>query len=280
MISSRRPQPSRWRLANRILSITIGLYLISSAGSVLAWQSQNASQPIPGTKLSFEVASIKPSNPRDHTSSISMSGGRFEVRNFSVSDLIGLGYNTDVSSAPNWIDSARYDIKAKMSDDDYDRIKDLNRYAQYDQIRLMVRSLLTDRFQLAADLKPAPVMGYALVVAGRGPKLRRSNPSLDARSDVKQEDAHWVDIDLKGAPLSLLAAQLAGYFQAKMVDETHLAGYYDIRLTVDQPIDETPGDEAGALNAALQTQLGLEAKYRKIVINTVFVRQIERPSPD
>lgn len=277
MISPVYPTRSKWRSGLVSLSGALAIYLTLTEGPVFG---QANSQQIPGNKPSFEVASIKPSKPGDYISSLSTSNGRLEARNLSVRQLIELGYNTEVSSAPDWIDSAHYDVQAKMSDDQYRNIQLLDKNVQADQIRLMVQSLLADRFQLSADLKPEMTMGYALVIAKGGSKLHVSHPSDTSPPEGRHDGTSWVDIDLRDVPLSRLAAELGGYFEDKVVDDTHLSGYFDIRLRVDSLIDGSRDAAVASLNSALQAQLGSKAQYRRIMFNTVVVRHIQRPSPD
>jgi uncharacterized protein (TIGR03435 family) len=72
-------------------------------------------------------------------------------------DAIGTGY---VRRLSRWIGSDRFDVEGKAE----------NPRADPDQLRLMLQSLLEDRFQLKLhrENKQAPI--YALVVAKDGPQ--------------------------------------------------------------------------------------------------------------
>jgi uncharacterized protein (TIGR03435 family) len=75
-----------------------------------------AASQMPVPKLSFEVASIKPSTPGDRTKFATMQGGhQFAVRNYRVKDLVAFAYNLPrrlVSGGPAWADTDSYNILA------------------------------------------------------------------------------------------------------------------------------------------------------------------------
>src|SRR6185295_10123062 len=86
--------------------------------------SQPAFSAIPKRlqNLSFEVATIKPSDPEDRSGKFirMQSTRRFEVRNYRVKEMIAAAYNLPnraISGGPVWIDSDRYNILAATSGD-------------------------------------------------------------------------------------------------------------------------------------------------------------------
>jgi uncharacterized protein (TIGR03435 family) len=94
-------------------------------------------------------------------------GGRFTATNCSLGLLIQYAYDVmqfQISGAPDWVQSDRYDIAAKAEGD-----------PPVNEIRAMLQGLLEDRFQLKHhwETKEAPV--YHLVVSKTG-KLRESEP--------------------------------------------------------------------------------------------------------
>jgi uncharacterized protein (TIGR03435 family) len=93
------------------------------------------------------VASIEAANPlaprpgRFGAIPVVTSSGRLTARNAKLTELIKGAYAVEddqVSGGPEWIDSARFDVEAKSSD-----------RANRDQLLLMLRALLADRFKLA-----------------------------------------------------------------------------------------------------------------------------------
>src|SRR5688572_6606058 len=132
--------------------------LVLLAGSALVSAQSAASGPPPA----FEVASVKPNNSGASGSSSYTGKGRLTATNVQLRLLIAQAYGIPSNriAAPNWIDSARFDINARALENTPDS-----------QTNLMLRSLLVDRFKLAArtEMRDQPI--YALVVADKGGKL-------------------------------------------------------------------------------------------------------------
>ncbi|HJZ99439.1 MAG TPA: TIGR03435 family protein [Candidatus Solibacter sp.] len=118
---------------------------------------------------SFEVATIKPTPPPD------MSGGKVMIRfgcgndpvrvdcsGITLKDMLTRGYklkNYQVTG-PAWIESERYDVKAKIPDG-----------AKPEQLPEMWKSLVTERFGISAHTEKRDLPIYALIVGKGGPKL-------------------------------------------------------------------------------------------------------------
>jgi hypothetical protein len=127
--------------------------------------------PAAAGRLSFEVASLKPSGPRSIRGSDGGPGSRdperFTFGSATLRDLLFNAYRApqddyhEQISGPGWIDTERYDIAVKMP-----------RGTTKEQFQLMLQTLLAERFNLAIhhDTKVLPV--YDLVVGKNGPKLR------------------------------------------------------------------------------------------------------------
>jgi hypothetical protein len=136
-------------------------------------------QLLPPRETEFEVASVKPSRP-DETSAAadaamdkSYRAGRFEVQAFPMNLLIAtawdIGYqyiDEMIVGAPKWINSARFDVLAKMSP----TIGSLGWDAD---VRLMLRALLIDRFRMKVHYEDRPV---------KGPCWQHQSPGLSGRT--------------------------------------------------------------------------------------------------
>ena len=122
----------------------------------------------------FEVASVKrsPDAPFSFPGLMLQPGGRATSPGTSVRQLILVAYglqDIQLSGGPPWIGGDLYAIDARAGAD-----------AARATVRLMLKSLLADRFQLAAHLEKRELPALALVLANRdgrlGPRLRRSGP--------------------------------------------------------------------------------------------------------
>jgi uncharacterized protein (TIGR03435 family) len=136
-----------------------------------------AGQAAPG-KLSFDVATVRPSAPLDMAKmAADMQAGkmprfgphvdasRAEFTYMSLKELIAFAYKvkTYQVTGPDWLGSDRFDIGATMAEG-----------ASKDDAPAMLQTLLEDRFKLAIhrDTQEHPVL--ALVVGKGGPKLKES----------------------------------------------------------------------------------------------------------
>ena len=109
------------------------------------------------TRLKFEVASVKPSDPDSSRTSFDPGAkvGRFVATGASLKLLIGYAWDkqlTQISGGPKWLDSDRFDIEAKQGNIGTRPTDEAQRQEVYRQVRAMLQSLLEDRFHLVMDV--------------------------------------------------------------------------------------------------------------------------------
>jgi len=131
------------------------------------------SQMSPSPKLTFDVISIKPAAPLSSAGVIGggTRGNRFTMVSSTLRMLLQRAYQhsvvlLQVVGEPSWIDSDRYDIQATANCS--------GGALSSEQIQLMVRSMLEDRFQLKAHMETRYGQVYNLVVAKYPPKIKLS----------------------------------------------------------------------------------------------------------
>ena len=91
---------------------------------------------------SFEVATIKPSQPDRPGKGFGVQGSHFRTINTTVGDLISFCYGIQqkqISGAPSWVTADKWDIEAQP---------DVPGAPNRDQVATMVQKLLADRYQL------------------------------------------------------------------------------------------------------------------------------------
>ena len=127
--------------------------------------------------VAFEVASIKPSANLDSGGTLRMlPGGSFRAVNVDARNLILSAYRTadrrlfaaQLIGAPSWLSTERFDISARVSD----AIASRPQEELFGMLPVLVKSLLEDRFKLAAHRELKEMPGYWLVVAKGGFKLK------------------------------------------------------------------------------------------------------------
>jgi len=124
-------------------------------------------------KPSFEVVSVKPTTVVGFNIAIPQ-GDRLTMSGQTLRMLMALayrdsatGYEFEVFGAPDWMDSARFDVQAKA---------DCSGGAiSRDQQSLMMQSLLEERFQLKAYVETRDMPVYNLVVGKDGHKIKVSS---------------------------------------------------------------------------------------------------------
>jgi bla regulator protein blaR1 len=245
---------------------------------------------------SFAVASIKPN--KSGTGQVnfgSQPGGRITATNVSLVDAIRMAYGTAgpfplnrVVGAAGWLASDRFDIVAKADGD-----------PSLEQIQLMMRALLAERFKLAVhnETRERPI--YALVVArsdGRlGPGLKRSdmdcsNPSPSSSCELKNLPGK---LTATAIPMETLARTLVSWIDdhREIRDQTGLAGNFGVTLEwtplqLAPRLPDGPGgvivppvDPNGAsLFTALQEQLGLKLEPGKDQSDVLVIDHAEHPT--
>lgn len=269
-----------------ILTFGVGCIALAAAPALMGQSVQSGqtaqTEQTAQSQQEFEVASIKPSD-MGKMAAAGRSGqmprmgahvdpARAEYLSMSLKQLIANAYDVKFYqvTGPDWLDSERFDIEAKIPEG----ISEQN-------APLMLQALLKDRFKLTAhrETKNRPVLG--LLIAKNGPKMQEAKDipaPLDPNAPLKpgetdidtpigpgrmnmnqngeptlnlgtkgvialkgnlgtgaiQLDAHGVTMGGLAEMLSLFAQLIGGGNQ--VVDMTSLKGNYD--FTIDLPIQE------------------------------------------
>src|SRR5262249_20440520 len=174
----RRGPAGRWRLA--VASVVATLFLVISSlqiGAAVQAPSLPKWQKAAGNAMAFDVASVRPSEDRDlgnfplnAESKYQPTGGLFRA-SLSLQVYIEFAYRLTheqagdwLSHLPKWVESQNYAIQARTS----------NTNASKDQMRLMMQSLLAERFKLKVhfDNREVPIYALTLInVEKLGPEI-------------------------------------------------------------------------------------------------------------
>src|SRR5215475_7372993 len=222
------------------------------------------SQTVATQQLSFEVASVKPVQlgpgfPKgpitvtlgchgtdSHSPGITLPMGRCISRFEPLRTVIALAYDIPpallypyegkVVIGPSWINSEIFDIEAKAESP-----------ATEAQLKLMLQTLLAERFRLKLHREEREMPVYALVAGKNGVKFPKAPADRDCgeqrRSDHRYElgatdlssQCHGFVPD-KGAltgrsvNMSDFAEMLAIWAGRKVIDKTGIDGLFDIRM--------------------------------------------------
>jgi len=229
----------------------------------------------------FEIADV-------HTSPKSASlnmrggvirGGRFEVRNATMLNLIAVAYGMDsdkIRGGPSWLDVERFDIIAKAP-----------AATKQDEAKQMLQTLLAERFQLVVKKDTKPMPGFALTVGKGKPKLKESAgtgaPGCEGvPQQNSQPDAPNYNVvqchNLTMERFSLEVRDMANsYLPNAVVDQTGLKGTYDFELKwTGRNLLARQGTDAITIFDAVDKQLGLKLEARALPMDVLRVESVNQ----
>ncbi len=205
-----------------------------------------------------------------------ISGNRVAISLAKMQSLITFAYDVNLhqisgsTTGDTW--GNFYDIEATTPGD---------AAPSTDQLRLMVRSLLTDRFQLKLHRDTATFPAYDLVIGKNGSKLKASAPDTPPSARNKNAAAAGngstdSQIEYLHQPVSQLVRMLSNAAQDRLfLDKTGLTGTYD--FTLEYTLD--PRDRSGAAQiAAVQEQLGLRLEAAQEPMDKLVIESVQEPS--
>jgi uncharacterized protein (TIGR03435 family) len=224
---------------------------------------------------SFEVASIKPSDPDTQLKVDFAPGGRLIVTHATLRFLIKIAYDISddqISGGPGWINSTRFDVQGKPP----------NATGSNPETHLRLQRLLADRFQLEMRKESKPMPIFALVAAKGGPKMKPDSSPGDA--ELKTGNGRGVLTATRVGMPALAGFLSEGQTGRPVTDMTGLTGKFDFRLewTPDSSLGGAPAapvDPGGiSIFTALQQQLGLRLDPRTGASDYFVVTRAELPS--
>ena len=275
------------------------------------------------TQKTFDVASIKPNKSSDAPySNFPLGPGDVYVSNGGLFSATGLPLATYLFFAyklignqgqnllpqlPVWATTDRFDIQARAEGN-----------PSKDDMRMMMRSLLAERFKLAlhSESREIPVLAFVLAKPGKtGPQLQPHPADSECPTNAPPSAVAATSIPtvagglpafcngIFGMPPSVPGRQRLGArnitlkfltdslsFGANrgrpIVDHTGLSGTFDVLLEwmpeiagPVQPGANAPPDTSGpSLEEALREQLGIKLESTKGAMDVLVLDHVEHPS--
>lgn len=271
--------------------------LMNCAGCLALGQS---AEPAPRFEIADVHVSAKTVNPFVRNGPV--RGGRYEVKNATMVDLIRIAYGFDpdkVLGGPNWLEMDRFDVVAKVPPDSTPETR-----------KPMLQSLLADRFKLVVHRETKPLPTYALT-AGKKLQLKEASGSEEPGCRLQPGSPTEGGIRLftsagTGTPMQInlgpgmtiryvcrnitmaaFASGLRGMIGAsvgtnEVLDATQLKGNwnFDIKysMQLNGPMIVEPGDRISIFEA-VEKQLGLKLEQRQVPTPVIVVDSVnEKPS--
>jgi uncharacterized protein (TIGR03435 family) len=239
------------------------------------------------TPPAFELADVQPSA---HTATPYFTGGslrgdRYILHNATMLDMIALAYGMDsdnVLSGPSWLGIDRFDVSARAP-----------RATSPDDVKLMLRALLVNRFHLVTHNDTHPLASYVLRVDKGASKLKPSDgtgtPGCDNTPNhpatppggvaYNYITCHNLTLDEIAQNLKGLAG---GYLTNPVVNATGIQGSwdFDIHWTSRGNLAKAGADGISIFDA-VQKQLGLKLAPEQYPTPVVVVDKVdEKPTPN
>ena len=218
----------------------------------------------PAVRPSFDVAAIKPGESKSPLAGIAQisAGGRLDAESVTLKRLIEVAYQSipfQVTGGPRWIETEKFSIAAKSADET----------ATLAQTRLMLQSLLAERFQLTMHIEMREQTVYRLTVNDKHGLVPAGNRRGFSAKVSPDGSTHFA---FQGMTMLQLASRLAGELQAIVEDRTGLSGGFDFEM------DGT--SEKGSFGSAAPSlpQVGLKLESRKAPVEFLVVDRAEKPS--
>jgi len=284
-----------------------------SANTTVTTESQ--AQNTAATASAYEVGSIKRNKSDNGLFMMMFEQNGFIATNVTLRMLIRAAYGVEdgrIFGEPNWLNSEKYDIEAKMDSSVTDGLQKISEDQRRVEKRRMLQALLADRFKLMLHRESKQLGMYALVIAKNGPKLQEAKPG-DAYPQGMKDDGRPLGAGVfrlgryaggrgelvgQGLPMATLVRLLSEKILNRgVLDNTGLTGSYDFTLqwTI---ADESQGpmfkgaedDQQGtgsttplessgpSFFAAIQEQLGLKLESQKGPGQVLVIDHVEKPS--
>lgn len=249
----------------RLLSV-LGMFCVLSGVAV--------GQQAPAAKLSFVIADVHPSPHVRQPFSIGgqIHGDRYSLRQSTLVDMIALAYGVKpemVQGGPSWLEMRRFDIAAKADP----------KTSAADS-KLMLQSLLAERFGLVMHKGEAPMPAYVLMSPGGKTKMKQSpeDAERNCKPPSSPEMAGGVPLNViscggfSADEIATLIGQAANsYLPDPVLNQTGLEGKWEFTIKwTDIRQRAKAGAEAVSIFTAVQNDLGLILE-RKTAPRSVWI---------
>ena len=274
----------------------------SAAASASAVTAQTATAgAAPAKAYRFDVISIRENKTPQTVTQFGPTEDGYRMPNWSlVRTLItayvpregsaSFNYEDQIKGLPAWVINQRYDIDARIAEED--RAEWQKPEAQKTMLQTMLQAMLVDRCKLAVhrEIKEAAV--YSMVVAKGGVKFKETDPRVDHPGGIKSYGAELVfasingerGVTMYGASMASMATFLSqhSYGGPTIQDKTGLTGRYDVLLKYPAPNEpqgeESASDPGGNSIATMLNALGLKLEPTRGQVETLVIDHMERPS--
>jgi uncharacterized protein (TIGR03435 family) len=274
--------------------LTVRAIFVETVSAQFTPNTDDVSRRLPPPPApSFEVASLRPSPPEAQQQRVQLlPNGQVNISAMPLSLMIALAWdlpNDNFIAGPDWLETRRFDVTARATSTPDGPLDE-------DLLRLMLRALLIDRFQVKYHMEDRPMPAFELVADG--PRMTMADATMRTRCTegapadsaaaakpqafARQVTCRNISMEQFGQLLPNIAG---GYTRVPAVDRTGLPGGYDFTLNfstnpqVQQAASElsardtTASDPSAVLSLrdAVRRQLGIRLVDTKRPVPTLVV---------
>jgi len=236
----------------------------------------------------FEVATIKPVDTKNGVMDAGVKvypGGRLVVHALPLKTVITAAYDAgywQLSGGEEWMGKDVYDVEAKPSPQSGTYSLRHTRYGIGDErVRLMLQTLLTERFQLKVHRETKTGAVFLLERSGNSLLLRPTKYTEDQpvfgasgfSGEIEHAGGRWLLFDTSVPQLAKFAADYV--LHKPVIDQTGLEGSFDYR-DPDAKIDQGNTDFEGSFTVFIR-DIGLKLTSAKGPVETFVIEHAEKP---
>jgi uncharacterized protein (TIGR03435 family) len=258
------------------------VFLLSCSVALASPPASPQSAPAPANLPAFDAATIKPPNPAARSSKAGFygePGGRIFFGG-NIKMLVEIAFNLQdyqVAGGPDWIASQWFEINAVPPETSPSRNITVRNAEPTSEQRLMLQSLLRDRYGFKFHLETKEGEIYILTRGSKPLQLKPpKDPLSDPRAIVMIKRGGIADGEAEGTNTTTdyLALRLSRYLQLPVLNQTGIAGAYDYYLP---PFDPENHDTVSAVLSVVD-RLGLKIKRGRGPIQRLFIDHVDQPS--
>jgi uncharacterized protein (TIGR03435 family) len=257
------------------------------------------------TPPAFEAASVKQHpDPNERVRAFQiLPSGRVHIVNLPLYVIISMAYELPFQSAterlsggPEWVKSATYDIEATAGSFP----PEMTSTARDRRMKLMLRTLLAERFHLQVRDTKKEMPVYTLTVAKNGPRLTPAKiQESDCLTATINPPCHEINGGMglglhgKAVTVSDIADFAQNWSDRPLLDRTRLTGLYEVDtegwvpMTARPPSSDGNPPSAEAIAMAdparptlflIMDRLGLKMEPAKGAVDFWIIERVERPT--
>jgi bla regulator protein BlaR1 len=260
-----------------------------------------SAQSQPEKRLAFEVASVKPTKGGNRFGWDFNPSGRFTAEGLPLQVLVAVAYNVPfqgprITGIDQAMNAEQYDIEATAESGAIPA--GAPRLVRETKMRLMLQTLLAERFKLKIRVETKELPVYAVLVGKGGPKLKKASieekdcpdgPTADGPGCHKLGGGQGRGIHGKAVSIADVVLFVGNWTDRPIVDRTGLDALWEIDTDGWIPMRPRPQggneEEARAMNDPTRPtlymifeRLGLKMESSKAPIEMYIVEHAEKPT--